>query len=109
MVASVDGRLVTFGTRCGPFDGTAQLHGTERRDHLVGINRNLAAEPSAHLGGDEIKGLLDPTAYTGRCAEVAEEQAVRAEALARTIHEDAKRGRGDAGSLRSHGPRSEEA
>ncbi len=38
-----------------------------------------------HLAGDEIEKMLDPTAYTGLCAKMAEEQAVRARVLAREL------------------------
>ena len=40
---------------------------------------------TAHLATSEVEGLLDPAAYTGHCAEVAEAQAERAEALAATL------------------------
>jgi hypothetical protein len=33
---------------------------------------------TAHLDAAAIKALLDPTAYTGLCAEMAREAAVRA-------------------------------
>ena len=36
----------------------------------------------AHLNEAEIAALLDPTAYTGQCAAIAAEQAVRARAIA---------------------------
>ena len=47
----------------------------------------LAADPrvTAHLDRDAIAGLLDPTAYTGLCAEMARDAAVRARAVAREI------------------------
>jgi adenylosuccinate lyase len=37
---------------------------------------------AAHISADEVNALLDPTAYTGRCAAIADEQADRADALA---------------------------
>jgi hypothetical protein len=37
---------------------------------------------TSHVGAQEIEALLDPAAYTGRCAEVADEQADRADDLA---------------------------
>jgi len=44
----------------------------------------LAADPrvTAHLDERAIKGLLDPTAYTGLCAEMARDAAIRARATA---------------------------
>jgi len=47
----------------------------------------LAADPrvSAHLDPPAIKALLDPTAYTGLCAEMARDGAVRARATAAEI------------------------
>jgi adenylosuccinate lyase len=44
----------------------------------------LAADPrvTAHMTATQIDGLLDPTAYTGLCAEMAREGAARARALA---------------------------
>jgi adenylosuccinate lyase len=44
----------------------------------------LAADPrvTSHLTPDQIKGLLDPTAYTGLCADMAREGATRARAAA---------------------------
>jgi len=47
----------------------------------------LAADPrvTAHLDRDAIAGLLDPTAYTGLCAEMARDAAARARAVAREI------------------------
>jgi 3-carboxy-cis,cis-muconate cycloisomerase len=47
----------------------------------------LAADPrlSAHLKPDAIQALLDPTAYTGLCAEMAREGVVRARAAAREL------------------------
>jgi adenylosuccinate lyase len=47
----------------------------------------LAADPrvTAHLGRDDITKLLDPTAYTGLCAEMAHDGAVRARATAAAI------------------------
>jgi 3-carboxy-cis,cis-muconate cycloisomerase len=49
----------------------------------------LAADPrlSAHLKPDAIQALLDPTAYTGLCAEMAREGVVRARAAARELSE----------------------
>jgi adenylosuccinate lyase len=42
----------------------------------------LAADPrvTAHMTPAQISGLLDPTAYTGLCADMAREGAVRARA-----------------------------
>jgi adenylosuccinate lyase len=37
---------------------------------------------TAHLTPDQIKGLLDPTAYTGLCAEMAQDGAARARVTA---------------------------
>ena len=47
----------------------------------------LAADPrvTAHLDRDAIAGLLDPTAYTGLCAEMARDAAARARAVTREI------------------------
>jgi 3-carboxy-cis,cis-muconate cycloisomerase len=47
----------------------------------------LAADPrvTAHLKPAEIDKLLDPTAYTGLCAQMARDAAVRARAMAREI------------------------
>src|SRR6201997_5871383 len=47
----------------------------------------LAADPrvTAHLDHDAIAALLDPTAYTGLCAEMARDAAARARAAAREI------------------------
>jgi 3-carboxy-cis,cis-muconate cycloisomerase len=47
----------------------------------------LAADPcvTAHLGEKEIAALLDPTAYTGLCAEMARDAAIRARAMATEI------------------------
>jgi 3-carboxy-cis,cis-muconate cycloisomerase len=44
----------------------------------------LAADPrvTAHMTPEQIKALLDPTAYTGLCAEMAREGAARARAIA---------------------------
>ena len=44
----------------------------------------LAADPrvTAHLTADQITGLLDPTAYTGLCADMARQGAARARAAA---------------------------
>ena len=40
----------------------------------------LAADPrvTAHMTAEQIDGLLDPTAYTGLCTEMAREGASRA-------------------------------
>jgi hypothetical protein len=40
---------------------------------------------TAHLDQKAIEKLLDPTAYTGLCAEMAREAAVRARATAAEI------------------------
>jgi 3-carboxy-cis,cis-muconate cycloisomerase len=50
----------------------------------------LAADPrvTAHLGAAEISALLDPTAYTGLCAEMAREAATRAHATAAEIGQE---------------------
>src|SRR3984957_12993506 len=47
----------------------------------------LASDPrvTAHMTRDQIKTLLDPTAYTGLCAEMAREQAALARAKAREL------------------------
>src|SRR3984893_13615473 len=47
----------------------------------------LAAGPrvTAHLDAEAIAALLDPTAYTGLCAEMARDAAIRARATAREI------------------------
>jgi 3-carboxy-cis,cis-muconate cycloisomerase len=47
----------------------------------------LAADPrvTTHLDRDAIKALLDPTAYTGLCAEMARDAAARARATAAEI------------------------
>jgi adenylosuccinate lyase len=47
----------------------------------------LAADPrvAAHLDGQAIAALLDPTAYTGLCAEIARDAAHRARAVAAEI------------------------
>jgi 3-carboxy-cis,cis-muconate cycloisomerase len=47
----------------------------------------LAADPrvTAHLDAPAIKALLDPTAYTGLCAEMARDAAIRARATAMEI------------------------
>jgi adenylosuccinate lyase len=47
----------------------------------------LAADPrvTAHLSRTEISALLDPTAYTGLCAEMARDAAARARATASEI------------------------
>ncbi len=47
----------------------------------------LAADPrvTAHMTAAQIKGLLDPTAYTGLCADMAREGAVRARAAAKEL------------------------
>jgi len=50
----------------------------------------LARNPAvtAHLGPDDIAGLLDPTAYLGECAQIASEQAVLAREIAADIAEN---------------------
>jgi adenylosuccinate lyase len=52
--------------------------------------RVLAADPrvAVHLGPPEIAALLDPTCYTGLCAEMAREAAGRARATAAAIAGD---------------------
>src|SRR5271169_1506166 len=52
----------------------------------------LAADPrvSAHLDQAAIKALLDPTAYTGLCAEMARDAAERARATAADIASEKK-------------------
>ena len=47
----------------------------------------LAADPrvTAHLNKAAIQGLLDPTAYTGLCADMAREQAALARAAAKDL------------------------
>jgi adenylosuccinate lyase len=47
----------------------------------------LAADPrvTAHLGAKAIEALLDPTAYTGLCAEMARDAATRARSTAAEI------------------------
>jgi 3-carboxy-cis,cis-muconate cycloisomerase len=47
----------------------------------------LAADPrvTAHLDAKQIAALLDPTAYTGLCAEMARDAAIRARATAAEI------------------------
>jgi len=47
----------------------------------------LAADPrvTAHLDAKAIEALLDPTAYTGLCAEMARDAATRARATAAEI------------------------
>jgi adenylosuccinate lyase len=52
--------------------------------------RVLAADPhvSAHLGPAEIEALLDPTLYTGLCAQLARDAAGRARATAAAIAGD---------------------
>ncbi len=52
-----------------------------------GFSALLAADPrvTAHMSLAQIDGLLDPTQYTGLCARMAEDQAVRARALATEI------------------------
>jgi adenylosuccinate lyase len=47
----------------------------------------LAADPrvTAHLDERAITALLDPTAYTGLCAEMARDAAIRARATAAEI------------------------
>jgi 3-carboxy-cis,cis-muconate cycloisomerase len=53
----------------------------------------LAADPrvTAHLGAPAIRALLDPTAYTGLCADMAREAAARARNTADTLKEAASR------------------
>jgi 3-carboxy-cis,cis-muconate cycloisomerase len=50
----------------------------------------LAADPrvTAHLDSRQIAALLDPTAYTGLCAEMARDAATRARAIAVGIGRD---------------------
>jgi 3-carboxy-cis,cis-muconate cycloisomerase len=50
----------------------------------------LAADPrvTAHLDAKQIAGLLDPTAYTGLCAEMARDAAARARTTAAEIGRD---------------------
>jgi 3-carboxy-cis,cis-muconate cycloisomerase len=50
----------------------------------------LAADPrvTTHLDQKAIAALLDPTAYTGLCAEVARDAAIRARATAAEIGRD---------------------
>jgi adenylosuccinate lyase len=50
----------------------------------------LAGDPrvTAHLDRKAIEGLLDPTAYTGLCAEMARGAAVRARAVAGEINRE---------------------
>lgn len=43
---------------------------------------------TAHLGAEDIAGLLDPAAYLGECAQIASEQAARARKIAAGISED---------------------
>src|SRR5208283_1002397 len=47
----------------------------------------LAADPrvTAHMTAERIRGLLDPTGYTGLCADMAREGAERARAAAREL------------------------
>jgi 3-carboxy-cis,cis-muconate cycloisomerase len=47
----------------------------------------LAADPrvTAHLDRNQISALLDPTAYTGLCAEMARDAAARARMTAAEI------------------------
>jgi adenylosuccinate lyase len=47
----------------------------------------LAADPrvTAHMTPAQIQGLLDPTAYTGLCADMAREGAVRARTKAKEL------------------------
>ena len=47
------------------------------------------AKVTAHLSPAEIDALLDPTAYTGRCAEMASEQAGHGRAVAGRLRQDA--------------------
>jgi 3-carboxy-cis,cis-muconate cycloisomerase len=55
----------------------------------------LAADPrvTAHLDTKQIAALLDPTAYTGLCAEMAHEAATRARAMAGEISRERLPGR----------------
>jgi adenylosuccinate lyase len=50
----------------------------------------LAADPrvTAHLDAKQIAALLDPTAYTGLCAEMARDAAARARAAAGDIRRE---------------------
>jgi adenylosuccinate lyase len=47
----------------------------------------LAADPrvTAHMTPDQIKRLLDPTAYTGLCADMARQAAAAARTTAREL------------------------
>jgi adenylosuccinate lyase len=47
----------------------------------------LAADTrvTAHMTAEQINGLLDPTGYTGLCADMAREGAVRARAAAKEL------------------------
>jgi adenylosuccinate lyase len=49
----------------------------------------LAADPrvTAHMTAAQIRGLLDPTAYTGLCADMARDGAARARAAAKELLE----------------------
>jgi adenylosuccinate lyase len=51
------------------------------------FNDLLAADErvTEHLSPVQIKALLDPTAYTGLCSKMAEEQAHRARGLAKDL------------------------
>ena len=53
MVAAVGGGYIALRAGLGPFYGAAQLHCAEGSDHLPRIDRNLGAEPTAHLRGDD--------------------------------------------------------
>jgi len=50
-------------------------------DALLGAD----ARVTAHLDKEKIAALLDPTAYTGLCAQIADDQAARAERLAESL------------------------
>ena len=54
----------------------------------------LAADPrvTAHLNANQIAALLDPTAYTGLCAEMARDGASRARATAAEIKSSQREG-----------------
>jgi adenylosuccinate lyase len=55
----------------------------------------LAADPrvTAHLDAKQIAALLDPTAYTGLCAEMARDAAARARTTAAEIRQYSAAGR----------------
>jgi 3-carboxy-cis,cis-muconate cycloisomerase len=50
----------------------------------------LAADPrvTQHLGPATLEGLLDPLAYTGLCADMAREAALRGRAVAAGIMQE---------------------